>query len=171
MRNSLTSVLACDLAFVALVCVAALLLGIGLNSLRSVPLPLVPKLPEERLLEGLAVPVFAKIKLPGVIELEGAMTAHHEHQAIFLDARDRAFFDLGHIPEARSLPRETFPTDFAAFARQTDKRQRLIVYCSGEDCDDSTVVAKALARLGFENVAIFKGGWEEWSAAGLPKEP
>ena len=45
---------------------------------------------------------------------------------------------------------------------------RIIVYCSGGDCHDSRLVANALLSLGFSNVSVFTGGWDAWSAAGLP---
>ena len=33
------------------------------------------------------------------------------------------------------------------------------------NCDDSTQVALMLAKLGYPNVFVFKGGWAEWSTA------
>jgi hypothetical protein len=33
----------------------------------------------------------------------------------------------------------------------------------------SRLVANALLSLGFSNVRVFMGGWEEWSKARLPK--
>lgn len=45
-----------------------------------------------------------------------------------------------------------------------------MVYCSESKCVDSTVVARALLRLGYTRVEIFQGGWDEWDAAGQPSE-
>ena len=53
-----------------------------------------------------------------------------------------------------------------ALKAATDKP--VIVYCSGGECHDSRLVANALLTLGFGDVRVFAGGWEEWQAAGLP---
>jgi rhodanese-related sulfurtransferase len=34
----------------------------------------------------------------------------------------------------------------------------------------SALVARELMRLGFTNVAVLKGGWNEWVKAGFPTD-
>jgi rhodanese-related sulfurtransferase len=43
----------------------------------------------------------------------------------------------------------------------------IIVYCAGGDFHDSRLVAQALLTLGYGDVSVFTGGWQEWSAARL----
>jgi len=169
--HSAMSVLREDLLFVCAMAALSVPVGLGVNSLRSKPLPLRPRPPEERLLDGIVVRSSAADTKPAEIDLDEAIRLHDEKLAVFVDAREAAFYELGRVPGAVSLPRATFPEVRDSFVQATEKRRRLIVYCSEPDCVDSTIVAKALMRLGFENVAVFKGGWVEWEAAGLPQEP
>ena len=86
-----------------------------------------------------------------------------------MDAREPAFFEEGHIPRSINLPRESILQAKTSLAL-ADKSRPVIVYCSGEDCEDSKIVAKALLALGHAKVTVYAGGWEEWSASGSPVE-
>ena len=44
--------------------------------------------------------------------------------------------------------------------------QPILVYCSGQACDESLLVSSNLLEQGFTNVSLFAGGMEEWLAAG-----
>ena len=48
--------------------------------------------------------------------------------------------------------------------------REIMVYCSEATCDDSELLAKELYLLGFTKLLVFKGGFAEWSGAGLPVE-
>ena len=93
-------------------------------------------------------------------------------KAILLDARPEAFHRFGHIPGAISLSREQFQADYVKQRPllQRDRAKLIVVYCSDSDCDDSQMVADGLVKLGFLNICVFKGGWEDWTAAHLPEE-
>jgi hypothetical protein len=58
------------------------------------------------------------------IGLDKARQAFEQHQAWFVDARPKLFYQLGHIPGAISLPRAQFEKDKddRAFARQAHHR-------------------------------------------------
>ena len=88
-------------------------------------------------------------------------------KAIVFDARAKGFYQLGHVPGAKNLSREKFEKDFEALTQINLSERRIVVYCSGMDCEDSMIVAKKLVHLGVTNIFIFEGGWEEWEAAGL----
>lgn len=45
----------------------------------------------------------------------------------------------------------------------------IIVYCDGGICELSHKVADDLSRLGYKNILIYKGGWEEWSKLNINK--
>lgn len=63
--------------------------------------------------------------------------------------------------------------DFTRLKPELDnaKDKSFIVYCSDQDCHDSEWVAKALLKLGYKRVSLFKGGSAEWRSAHLPIVP
>lgn len=91
--------------------------------------------------------------------------------AIVLDARPRVFYEMGHLPGARSLSREEFDKDFAMLEAglRADGRP-LLVYCADVDCEDGAIVARALRTKGMRSVALFPGGFAEWEASGKTVE-
>ncbi|MDB6173959.1 MAG: rhodanese y domain superfamily protein [Chthoniobacteraceae bacterium] len=90
---------------------------------------------------------------------------------ITLDARPRIFYELGHLPGARSLSREQFDVDFAIIEKELRvPGHTLLVYCSDASCEDSAIVAHELQKRGLGPLILFPGGLEEWEAAGHPVE-
>ena len=84
----------------------------------------------------------------------------------FLDARDAADYNAGHIQGAINIPYhdlEKYKDKLNALPRD----QVYITYCSSA-CDVSIDMAYAMAKMGFKKVYIFHGGWDEWKAAGYP---
>jgi rhodanese-related sulfurtransferase len=73
-----------------------------------------------------------------------------------------------HLPGARHLPHEE--VDRIAPRVLPDKSAEIIVYCASRSCQNSHIAAGRLVQLGYENVAIYAGGKQEWSEAGLPVE-
>lgn len=87
-----------------------------------------------------------------------------------LDARRRGDFEAGHIPGALLF-------DYYDMGRYRDQvlpllssDREIMAYCSEVSCDDSELLAKELYSLGFKKLLVFKGGFAEWSGAGLPVE-
>ena len=162
-----------DLGGVMLLAVASMAAGLVMNRLSSRPLPIVYQTPEQRfdaeLTTLVTVPPF-KIAPAATVGLPEFHSAVEARSALILDARPLVFFERGHVPGALNLARDDFARDYRrlspALKAAIDKP--IIVYCSGGDCHDSRLVANALLSLGFSNVSVFTGGWEAWSAAGLP---
>jgi rhodanese-related sulfurtransferase len=171
--RSLGSQLFRDLAAVALVAVASIAVGLAMNRFARAPLPLVYQTPEQRfdaeLTTLVAAPPF-KIAPAATVGLDEFHAAVDGKSTLILDARPSVFFEQGHVPGALNLARDDFAHDYRRLAdvlkAATDKP--IIVYCSGGECHDSRLVANALLSLGFSNVRVFTGGWDAWSAAGLP---
>jgi len=90
--------------------------------------------------------------------------------AIFLDCRSTPLFEEGHIPGALSIPSHEFDDLLPGFLSHCSIDYEYITYCDGTDCDSSVIVANNLKSMGFVNVHIFFGGWNEWVKAGFPVE-
>jgi rhodanese-related sulfurtransferase len=91
---------------------------------------------------------------------------------LVVDARPEIFHRLGHVPKALALPRDDFETYYQKHRATLEayKDRTLLIYCSGSSCEDSHLVANALDRLGYQQLAIFTGGWSQWTAQRLPEE-
>jgi rhodanese-related sulfurtransferase len=162
-----------DLGGVALLAVASLAAGLAINRYSPSPLPVVYQTPEQRfdaeLTTLVAAPPF-KISPAATVGLDEFRRAVESKSALILDARPSVFFEQGHVPGALNLARDDFAHDYRNLTGvlQAAHEKPIIVYCSGGDCHDSRLVANALLSLGFSNVTVFTGGWNAWSAAGLP---
>ena len=100
-------------------------------------------------------------------------------KAQILDARDEAQFTGakrrgprgGHVPGAINLPRELFFAEGGGFLPPEQVRERLaatgldpnrpiVTYCNGGVA--ATVLAFQLHRLGYKDLAVYDGSWNEW---------
>jgi rhodanese-related sulfurtransferase len=149
------------------------MVALAMNRLSAHPLPIVYQTPEQRFDTELTTLVSAppfKIAPAATVRLPEFRSDVESKHALILDARPSVFFEQGHVPGALNLARDDFARDYRrlspALKATTDKP--IIVYCSGGECHDSRLVANALLTLGFSDVRVFTGGWEEWQAAGLP---
>lgn len=75
-------------------------------------------------------------------------------------------YEKGHLPSAISIPVNELTTLSPKLL--PDKNGRVVVYCSSFICTASTGAARRLQELGYADVLDYKGGKEDWSAAGLP---
>jgi rhodanese-related sulfurtransferase len=162
-----------DFAGVALLAIASLAAGLVMNRRSDRPLPFVYQTTEQRFDAELTTLVIAapfEIAPAATVGLPEFRSAVDTKNTLILDARPSIFFAQGHVPGALNLARDAFARDYRQLApvlkSATDKP--VIVYCAGGDCHDSRLVANALISLGFSNVRVFTGGWEEWSKARLP---
>jgi len=162
-----------DFCGVLLVAIVSLGIGLALNQYSAHPLPMVYQTPEQRFdVELTSVINSPPLQIgPGqTVALPEFRTVVESKSALILDARSSVFFQQGHVPGALNLARDNFAADYRRLSptlkSMTDKP--IIVYCSGGYCHDSKMVAGALMTLGFEDIRVFTGGWDEWSAANLP---
>ncbi len=152
---------------------ASLAAGLIINRFRSSPLPLPYQSPEQRFdteLTTLIVSPPFKIAPAAAVSLDQFRSALAARNTLIFDARPSSFFDLGHVPGALNLARDNFAHDYRKLDSILKNAQDkpIIVYCGGGDCHDSRLVANALLTLGYGDVSVFTGGWQEWSAAKLP---
>lgn len=107
---------------------------------------------------------FPSIQFIGIFEAEDLFAGGN---AVFLDSRADEKYLEGHILGAVNIPfegGERIVEEQLPFPREAT----LIVYCDGNECQSSVLLAKVLAEFGFEDIRVFFGGWAEWIAAGLP---
>lgn len=92
----------------------------------------------------------------------------HQAGALFIDARDPYEYRCGTIPGAINVPFDYLPevedltNYFDSALGGISKDHRIVVFCSGEECDVSIHMARNLQSFGYTNVAIFFGGSREW---------
>jgi len=121
--------------------------------------------------------VFSRLLAQGLQPLHHLATVARFHESqrtpatvIFVDVRNDALYQAGHIPGAHQLdyyrPEAYLPDVLAACATA----QQIIVYCTGGDCEDSELAAGLLIQSGVprERVFVYPGGFTEWSAHDSP---
>jgi rhodanese-related sulfurtransferase len=107
---------------------------------------------------------------PPAINLAYAMMKFQSRKTIFLDARYPEDFKAGRIKGAINLPYEESEEYAPQVLPQLPKEEEIIAYCDGTECESSLLLARDLRELGYENIKVFFGGWQEWLKAGLPVE-
>jgi rhodanese-related sulfurtransferase len=157
-----------DAAWFGMAGALALVCGtLGDQIFRKTPLGLRYQTPTHRMLStpaALAEPINS-------IGIEEVDTLLSSSKVILIDARPRVFYEMGHLPGARSLSREQFDKDFAALEGHLGAQgQALLIYCSDADCEDGAIVARTLQQRGLGPLQLFHGGFAEWEAAGKPVE-
>lgn len=84
-------------------------------------------------------------------------------QIVLVDARATVAYEIEHIPGAVSLPANSAPAEFLAFATKYSKDTAIVTYCGSDNCDLSQELAEKLrGDLGFTNVKEMPGGIAEW---------
>ena len=81
--------------------------------------------------------------------------------ATILDVREPAEFDMGHLTGAVNIPRGLleFMVGNNPALQSTDKA--LLVYC--KNGGRSTLAADTLQKMGFEQVRMLAGGFDNWT--------
>ncbi len=100
-----------------------------------------------------------KIELPTVMGLYMKRKKNNVH---FVDARDPKLYAEGHIPGAVNVPFEKL-SDFQARLDSIPKPDLVVCYCDGGDCHLSNDLSEQMIQDGWTRVAVYEGGWEEWS--------
>jgi glyoxylase-like metal-dependent hydrolase (beta-lactamase superfamily II)/rhodanese-related sulfurtransferase len=88
----------------------------------------------------------------------------HARGELFIDVREPAEFDAGHMPGAENIPLSELALQW----------ERLVgakkVYLSCQSGRRSQMAARTLDRLGLTGVVNVSGGFQAWSNAGFPVE-
>jgi rhodanese-related sulfurtransferase len=87
-----------------------------------------------------------------------------------LDARVREIYEDGHIPGAILFDYYQLGTYCEKVLPLLSPDELIMIYCSELTCEDSELLAKELYSFGYRKLLLYKGGFAEWQAAGLPVE-
>jgi len=109
-----------------------------------------------------------EIKEPKHIKLEQAYKLYKQN-ILFIDAREKADYQLGHIKGALNLPFDSF-NKYEHILKEIPKDKIIVTYCAGTDCDLSILLGNKLLSLGYKKTYIFFGGWNDWQQANFPVE-
>lgn len=102
--------------------------------------------------------------------VEEARTIYDSGDTLFVDARGSDAFKEGHVKGAVSLPVDDFHSIGQAFLDKYKPETKMVVYCSGRECEDSHTLAGFLKDLGYTNVRIMIDGYPGWETGGNPVE-
>lgn len=105
---------------------------------------------------------------PLVITLEQAYELYISKKALFIDARKKDFYEMGHIKGAINLP-WLGPEKKARIPDTLSKKQLIVTYCEGE-CDSAIELAYFLFENEYYFIHIFHDGFEDWENAEYPSE-
>ena len=81
--------------------------------------------------------------------------------ATLLDVREPSEFDMGHLPNAVHIPRGLLEFMVGNHPHLQDFTKQLVVYC--KNGGRSTLAADLLQRMGFDNIHMLQGGFDNWS--------
>lgn len=104
----------------------------------------------------------------GYLPVEEAAKLWREGATLFLDARDPADYEAGHIGNAMNLPAQSFDRHFPTIAPMLTRQSAMVLYCDGVECELGSRLRDSLRSLGYTNTHLLLNGWTEWRAAGLP---
>ena len=80
----------------------------------------------------------------------------------FIDSREPKLYQEGHIPGAMNIPFEQV-SKYVDSLKTLPKHDLVILYCDGGDCHLSHDLAEYMLAEGWNRLAVYTGGWEEWS--------
>jgi rhodanese-related sulfurtransferase len=121
----------------------------------------------------------ARLREQGLQLMEGSRAAQLFHDPrfqqgsiMFIDARDEAHYQEGHIPGAYEFDPYRPEKYFAIVFPVCQAAEQIVVYCIGGDCDDSESAVITLRDVGIatNKLFIYGGGITEWTTNGLPIE-
>jgi rhodanese-related sulfurtransferase len=104
------------------------------------------------------------------LSYDQAIKASKDKRILFVDARAKVEYDMGHIPGAIPMPSGEFEKYYAKHLKRIKKAKKLVTYCHGIGCRLSEKTANSLFDKGHKNVAVFFGGWPQWQEHKMPEE-
>jgi len=155
--------------------IAAVLLGVGARVVQKSPVPFwgFPK-PIELIAPKAAIAgastvspdsAFVPADKAYMVDLStttGLYMKRTKYNVHFIDARDTTLYNAGHIPGAANIPFEKVAQYSEAF-NSMPPGDLYLLYCDGGDCHLSKDLAEYMQGRGYKRIAVYEGGWNEWS--------
>ena len=98
----------------------------------------------------------------------------YDKNALFIDGRNEVDYKAGHIKNAINISYEEFhkmlTEEKLDILKKYNKDGIIVCYCKGGDCELSIDLAYDIAKLGYNSMNIYLGGYKEWEDAGFPVE-
>lgn len=98
------------------------------------------------------------------IKRDEAMRLVKADKAVYVDVRSKQSYDAGHIRGALSIP----SSQLAQRVRELPPGKTIITYCACVEEHSAAVAVVVLKNYGIKNAGALVGGWNEWTAQGLP---
>ena len=139
-------------------------IAVAINYMRSDGLPVIREGPTD-------YPISTKgEQTAGFLSLDALLEMIQRPGVLILDARPADDYEEAHIPGARSLPENEWEEHLPLVMQRHAFDGEIVVYCSGVECDSAEEIAALLQDVGYVNVRVYAGGWEEWVGHKLPLE-
>ena len=109
-----------------------------------------------------------------MISSEEAKIKRDGGAAVIVDTRNAEEYDASHIPGALHIPfapdsqrEKMIKENFGVLGESRE----LVLYCDGESCGSSSMLAKRLVEMGYSrHIYIIENGIPEWQRKGFPVE-
>jgi 3-mercaptopyruvate sulfurtransferase SseA len=153
--------------------IVAAVIGIGVNAARPQGLPLIQKGEAVATAQqGSPVDTTKAVEptAKGAIDIAEMKRQFDGKTAVILDARAPDEYEAGHIPGSINIPHDEIPKYQDVLTKEVSNDAHVICYCRGPDCDFADLLATELKIIGWQDVSVFSGGWEEWTKANYPTE-
>jgi rhodanese-related sulfurtransferase len=103
---------------------------------------------------------------PSIIDLTTLLSRQAANPGLILvEALPKQYFVSGHLPGALHLPHDS--SDAVIRSVLPDAHDEIVTYCASRTCSNSHILARRLAALGYQHVAIFGDGKVRWQEEGL----
>lgn len=150
----------------SIILAVSLAVGLAFNQLSKSPLPVFSKYKPEKktdLATGEDLSVYYQ-----EMDAETLDSLRETDAIVILDARTPDRYRQEHIPGAFSLPIAAFDKTYEPVKPLLEEGKSIVIYCIGNDCIDSSMLARELHKKGHREIFVYTGGIEEWKALGFP---
>ena len=111
------------------------------------------------------------VKLPDTITLADAIIMRQNANNIFIDAREKQFYDYAHIGGSVNLPPD-MPDEknLTETVNKLKNAPNIVIYGISNSDPAPFSSARLLAGKGVNNIKVYKDGWSQWKACKLSVE-
>lgn len=106
------------------------------------------------------------------ISAEEARLKLDSEKGVFIDTRSAQEYAAGHIPGALNIPAHPESISMSKVRDHFKKLGgpvELVLYCDGDNCSSSEVLARRLFGMGYQrHLYIITGGYPEWIGSDYP---